>query len=220
MASAARRSVVAAPYATVRRGRAHWAQARGTAQRPATMHVVTMASHETEGLGNLRRSAQLAGLVEVGADGTPLDDGDDDSATAAAGKGKGKGKGPRRHTFRVVGLGAPYEDYTDKIRALHTSLRQTPAPAPTAAAAGTRAVPSPSPTAVIHDDDVVVVVDAYDVLLLPAVRAAPAFLAASPAPVVFCSENGQVCRHITMSPFPSRALLLLHRAKVPSHRRV
>eukprot|EP01042_Synura_sphagnicola_P000973 gene973-1099_t len=42
----------------------------------------------------------------------------------------------------------------------------------------------------IADDDVVVLMDAYDVLLLPAARSFAAALAASPTPIIFCSESG------------------------------
>ena len=109
----------------------------------------------------------------------------------------------RGHTFTVVGLGEHYTDYADKIIALHNHLHATrpsaPSPSPAATAAPAldpSTAPAPtidpglSPAYLHPDDDVVVIVDAYDVLLLPAIRMAPEFLASSSAPLVFCAENG------------------------------
>ena len=154
-----------------------------------------MASHETPGLRNLRTSARLAGLGPGPGEGSGIGHG--------MGRGPGQGVGETGsssdgsgalggHTFTVVGLGKPYSDYTDKIVALHAHLHATHKQTdPATAFDPTSSSSSSSTPAYLHpDDDVVVVVDAYDILLLPAVRMAPAFLASSSAPLVFCAENG------------------------------
>ena len=167
-----------------------------------------MASHETEGLRNLRTTARLAGLesrteVEV--------DVEVEQGTGGVGLGPGQGQGDnvnnnhnddlgdssshrgalRQHTFTVVGLGETYNDYTDKIVALHTHLHATHKPTDREGPIySSSSSASSSSSYLIPDDDVVVIVDAYDVLLLPAVRMAPEFLASSSAPLVFCAENG------------------------------
>ena len=190
------------------------------ARRPPRVHVVAMASHETPGLTNLRTSARLAGLgsgpgSRLGQEGE--EEHRQDSRSGGGGVGDGGSGVLRGHTFTVVGLGEPYNDYADKIAALHAHLHATtrtdthtdPASAfndPTvdpsssfssssssfSSSSFSSSVPTSAPApAYLHpDDDVVVIVDAYDVLLLPAVRMAPEFLASSSAPLVFCAENG------------------------------
>lgn len=71
-----------------------------------------------------------------------------------------------------MGLGREYTDYTQKIvwyletlDGVNTSLR-------------------------IREEDIVVLIDAYDVLLLPAARLIPQIMAQFSTPIVFCSENG------------------------------
>ena len=177
------------------------------ARRPPRVHVVAMASHETPGLTNLRTSARLAGLgsgpgSRLGQEGE--EEHRQDSRSGGGGVGDGGSGVLRGHTFTVVGLGEPYNDYADKIAALHAHLHattRTDTHTTSAAASNDPTVDPSSPSSsstysvpahtYLHpDDDVVVIVDAYDVLLLPAVRMAPEFLASSSAPLVFCAENG------------------------------
>ncbi len=42
----------------------------------------------------------------------------------------------------------------------------------------------------VPDDDAVMFMDAYDVLVFPAIVKAAAVLAQSPTPIVFCAERG------------------------------
>lgn len=42
----------------------------------------------------------------------------------------------------------------------------------------------------IHEDDIVVLIDAYDVLLFPAARRIPRTIGVFSTPIVFCAENG------------------------------
>ena len=42
----------------------------------------------------------------------------------------------------------------------------------------------------MKDNDIAVLVDAYDVLLFPSIRRLPSVLAHSPTPLLFCSEDG------------------------------
>ena len=174
-------------------------------RRPPRVHVVSMASHETPGLKNLRTSARLAGLgpgpgEESGVGhGVGRGPGQGDGETGSGSDGSDGSDTLGGHTFTVVGLGKPYSDYTDKIVALHAHLHAThkqtdPAtafdPASSSPSSSSSSSSSSTPAYLHPDDDVVVIVDAYDILLLPAVRMAPAFLASSSAPLVFCAENG------------------------------
>ena len=167
--------------------------------RPPRVHVVAMASHETPGLTNLRTSARLAGLgsgpgvEQKQGSGSPQEQGQGEGEEGNGSSGDSGTLGG--HTFTVVGLGEPYSDYTDKIVALHAHLHAThkhpdPSAATDPALDPTTSSSTSSPAYLHPDDDVVVIVDAYDVLLLPAIRMAPAFLASSSAPLVFCAENG------------------------------
>jgi hypothetical protein len=54
----------------------------------------------------------------------------------------------------------------------------------------------------IDDNDVIVLLDAYDVLLFPTVRRLRTFLSQSPAPIIFCAEQG------IYPEFPSKCVLL------------
>lgn len=73
---------------------------------------------------------------------------------------------------QVIGIGREYTDYTQKIvwylealEGVNTTLRMI-------------------------DDDIVVLIDAYDVILFPAARRISQTLQTFSTPVVFCSENG------------------------------
>lgn len=47
-----------------------------------------------------------------------------------------------------------------------------------------------SPKSVLQDDDVIVLMDAYDVVVFPSIRHVDEVLMHSPAPIVFCNEAG------------------------------
>ena len=127
-------------FSAVHAARTQWRHQRqrlrlSSAGLPVT-HFITMASTANDALGNLRITADLAGV--------PL---------------------------TVLGLGSEWRGYSDKLRHYTRHLS--------------------SPAAEISDDDVVVLMDAYDVLLFPAARRMGAALAeSSDTPIVFCAENG------------------------------
>ena len=81
----------------------------------------------------------------------------------------------------VLGLGEPYEAYDDKLKRYYSFLHET---------------------TVAKDDDLVVFIDAYDVLLFPHSRRLHELIAQSPTPIVACAESGvypepMVCRIIS-----------------------
>lgn len=116
----------------------------------------------------------------------------------------------------MVGVGQPYSDYSAIIFGLNTFFEATRLPRPPFSAQSPRDIDAttnrdddsdsqnrhsnnlhhehgdgaaaPPAAPYMHPDDVVVVVDAYDVLLYPAVRRIAHRLAHSPAPVLFCTE--------------------------------
>jgi hypothetical protein len=47
-----------------------------------------------------------------------------------------------------------------------------------------------SPKSLLQDDDVIVLMDAYDVVVFPSIRHVDEVLMHSPAPIVFCNEAG------------------------------
>jgi hypothetical protein len=77
--------------------------------------------------------------------------------------------------LKVLGLDRPYVDYTSKIEGYHAHLAQ--AHGTGAGAAGA-------------EDEAVLLVDAYDVLLFPQIRRAEEVLRRSVAPLLFCAEAG------------------------------
>ena len=92
---------------------------------------------------------------------------------------------------QVLGLGQPYLDYSSKTDAylnylLHGTVSQVPA-SDAEADTGTTPVPVPAP---VSEDDVVLLMDAYDVLVFPAIQRAASVLARSPSPLLFCAERG------------------------------
>lgn len=73
-------------------------------------------------------------------------------------------------TLNVVGLGRKYGSYYDKILWYYEYLHEA--------------------NNGINDDHVVLLIDAYDVLLFPSVRRIGKLLKKSPAPIVACTEHG------------------------------
>jgi predicted P-loop ATPase/GTPase len=77
----------------------------------------------------------------------------------------------------VIGMNKPYKHYGDKIQGYYDFLvlnnNQTTAT-----------------TTAVKDNDVVVLVDAFDVLLFPSIRRTREFLSISNSPIVFCAEQG------------------------------
>jgi hypothetical protein len=72
----------------------------------------------------------------------------------------------------VLGLGLPYSGYGDKIRLYMQYLIDNHA------------------TKRISDDDIVLLIDAYDVLLFPSIKYAGHLLQQSASAVIFCAEFG------------------------------
>jgi hypothetical protein len=87
----------------------------------------------------------------------------------------------------VVGLGLPYDNYQDKLTGYRNHLRAllqaSDETAPLEAG-------SDDSKGRIYPHDLVLLVDAYDVLLFPALRRLPEVLARSATPVLFCAEDG------------------------------
>ena len=71
-------------------------------------------------------------------------------------------------TLTVVGLDKPWTDYRDKLLGYHAHLK----------------------SAAVKNHDIVVLLDGFDVLLLPAVRKLPKMLSKAEVPVLFCAEDG------------------------------
>lgn len=70
-------------------------------------------------------------------------------------------------SLTVLGLGQPYGHHGDKVRIFEKHLSSS-----------------------VGDDDVVVLMDAYDVLLFPAARTYGSVLSKAETPIVFCTEFG------------------------------
>jgi hypothetical protein len=71
----------------------------------------------------------------------------------------------------VVGLGQPFTDYNIKVKAYYDYLVENP----------------------IHEaneNDIVLLMDAYDVLVFPQIRKIDQIMMNSRTPIVFCSEAG------------------------------
>lgn len=79
--------------------------------------------------------------------------------------------------LKVLGLGLEYNHYGNKIHWTYEHVVN-------------RMKAPPSDAEHMHPDDVIVFMDAYDVLLFPSVRNLAGKLHASPTPIVFCSEHG------------------------------
>jgi hypothetical protein len=71
--------------------------------------------------------------------------------------------------LEVLGMGEPFLHYDDKLIRYHSYLQQPD---------------------VVKDDDLVVLLDAYDVVLFPAIRRLHKRIAISPTPVLACAESG------------------------------
>ena len=69
----------------------------------------------------------------------------------------------------VLGLGEPYQHYDDKLKRYYSYLQNTQ---------------------VVKDDDLIVLLDAYDVLLFPSIRSLHYRMATARTPVVACAESG------------------------------
>jgi hypothetical protein len=78
----------------------------------------------------------------------------------------------------VLGLGESYQFYDDKLKRYHGFLFAS------------STVPGGRQSFAVHDDDIVLLIDAYDVLLFPQVRRLHELLASSPTPVLACAESG------------------------------
>jgi hypothetical protein len=70
----------------------------------------------------------------------------------------------------VLGLGEPYDTYDDKLKRYYAFLHD--------------------PVSTVKDDDLVVFLDAYDVILFPQSRRLHDLIAHSASPVLACSESG------------------------------
>jgi hypothetical protein len=78
---------------------------------------------------------------------------------------------------QVLGLNEKYEDYADKLRIFHEYLCVTTSPSPSSFSSSSSSSSTSDDNrsrggVIIADDDVVVLVDAYDVLLLPIAKTA------------------------------------------------
>lgn len=68
--------------------------------------------------------------------------------------------------MQVIGLGTNFTDYSQKINGYFHYLQS------------------------VDDDEIVVLIDAYDVLLLPRARQIGSVLSQSETPIMFCAESG------------------------------
>lgn len=82
----------------------------------------------------------------------------------------------------VLGLGLKYEGWLQKLEWYFEALIS-----PTTTATATT---YDNAHRLIHDDDILVLIDAYDVLLTPMVRQLPWHLSKFSTPIVMCAENG------------------------------
>jgi hypothetical protein len=101
--------------------------------------------------------------------------------------------------MEVIGLDEPYTDYSAKIKAFHRHLtrrrRKRPGDDERGHGNGFHSDSDDHGDGdefeyVIADDDIVVMLDAYDVLVTPAIRGAASVIASSPTPILFCAEHG------------------------------
>eukprot|EP01032_Pedospumella_encystans_P011537 gene11537-13410_t len=90
-------------------------------------------------------------------------------------------------TIEVLGLNTHYEDYSSKTDAYMNYLHSSTGPH---TRAGDSSESAEQTFKAVPDDDVVMFMDAYDVLVFPAIVKAAAVLAQSPTPIVFCAERG------------------------------
>lgn len=131
---------------------------------PFRTHYLAMANKMSDKLHNLLYTAQTSGLTlsVVGLDSDRDSDSGSDSGQAAGERGdEREGK-----------AGRPF-DYADKVVAYYAYLS------------------SSLRSGAVKSDDVVVLLDAYDVLLFPDARRIGSHLYEhSPAPIMFCAENG------------------------------
>lgn len=111
------------------------------------LHILTVATEETQGLQNLRFSAHLAGVP-----------------------------------INVIGLGNKYVDFYDKLRWYHEFLL-TSHPSTTCSSTNNENCYE------IDDNDIVLIIDAYDVLIFPSIREIGKKLSKSPFPIVSCVEH-------------------------------
>ena len=103
----------------------------------------------------------------------------------------------------MLGLGTKYKDYSSKTDAyykfLYNGITSTGPEQCTQSSGGTENNArhtcdedyiSPPPGTPIPDDDIVLFMDAFDVLVFPALRNAAKVLSESPKPILFCAERG------------------------------
>ena len=74
--------------------------------------------------------------------------------------------------YQVIGLGTAYNDFSDKIKYYYFYLSAL------------------YKTSTNPYNDIVVIMDAYDVLLLPSIRKVREVMSRSATPILFCAENG------------------------------
>lgn len=86
----------------------------------------------------------------------------------------------------MLGLGTEYRDYSSKTDAYWSFLHNGTTSSTTSTADAHPETEAKAPA----DDDLVLLMDAYDVLLFPALTKAAAVLAQAPTPLLFCSERG------------------------------
>jgi hypothetical protein len=113
---------------------------------------------------------------------------------------------------QVLGVGTEYTDYSSKTDAywqyLHNSTGPHTHPAPSTSNTPSHLpcayngicdedhdahldeILSPEAPQAVPDDDIVLFMDAYDVLVFPALANAAKVLADSPSPLLFCAERG------------------------------
>lgn len=114
--------------------------------------------------------------------------------------------------MQVLGVGTEYTDYSSKTDAywqyLHNSTGPHTRPAPSSSNtsrpilcasngicnddhdAHFDEILSPETPQAVPDDDIVLFMDAYDVLVFPALANAAKVLVDSPSPLLFCAERG------------------------------
>ncbi|KAJ1428552.1 hypothetical protein B484DRAFT_449782 [Ochromonadaceae sp. CCMP2298] len=85
--------------------------------------------------------------------------------------------------LEVLGLGRPYLDYSSKTEAYFKYVNEYVSEYE-GGAEGARRVRR------VRDGDVVLLMDAYDVLLFPHIQRAALELSTAPSPIVFCAERG------------------------------
>jgi hypothetical protein len=144
---------------------------------------------------------------------------------------------------QVLGVGTEYIDYSSKTDAywqyLHNSTgphtRRPPVSSNTSshsqcavnglcvvegADADLREQLSPEIPVPVPDEDIVLFMDAYDVLVFPALADAAKVLAGSPSPLLFCAERGVYPEFAGMRVISQRMLLLHPTFGIPTVRTV